>query len=465
MIVYGALTPHPPLIIPEVGGKQLAEVDSTVRGMKALAQEVAAQKPETLVIITPHGNTFQDAISILALPTLEGNLANFGQPKVGASHPNDIEMLKALATRAADLNFPMVLIDDKQGKYNLNPHLDHGTLVPLRYLEEAGLREVRLLVVSIGLLSLEDIYRCGMMIQEAVEETGRRTAIIASGDMSHRLTQDGPYGFDPNGPVFDKMIKDYLSEGKVLELFDISPSLMEKAGECGFRSIIMLMGALNGISFKSTVYSYEGPMGVGYLIAGFQPEQGQAPDLFHTLTTQKERKLAAIKAQESSLVKWARNCLESYVGQGERAVLPDPLPEELQKEAAAFVSLKKDGQLRGCIGTLQPVRANLGQEILENAISAGTQDYRFSPVTEDELDDLVYSVDVLGKPEPIASMSELDTRKYGVIVRSGGKSGVLLPDLEGIDTPEQQVDIALQKAGIRKGEAYNMERFEVKRYK
>jgi uncharacterized protein (TIGR00296 family) len=111
-----------------------------------------------------------------------------------------------------------------------------------------------------------------------------------------------------------------------------------------------------------------------------------------------------------------------------------------------------------------PTRENIASEIIHNAISAGIHDPRFNPVTEDELDDLVYSVDVLGEPEPISSMAELDVRRYGVIVRAGRRSGLLLPDLEGVDSPQEQVAIALQKAGIRPDEKYTMERFEVIRH-
>ncbi|MGD8353011.1 MAG: AmmeMemoRadiSam system protein A [Pseudomonadota bacterium] len=132
--------------------------------------------------------------------------------------------------------------------------------------------------------------------------------------------------------------------------------------------------------------------------------------------------------------------------------------------AGAFVSLKKSGQLRGCIGTIEPVRPDLVQEVADNAIAAATRDPRFAPVTLEELDDITISVDVLTRPEPVRSIDELDPEKYGVIVRSGHRKGVLLPDLPGITTAEEQVRIAMQKAGIMESEHVELERFEVKRY-
>jgi MEMO1 family protein len=135
------------------------------------------------------------------------------------------------------------------------------------------------------------------------------------------------------------------------------------------------------------------------------------------------------------------------------------------EKAGVFVSLKKHGELRGCIGTILPTTNSIAQEIMQNAVSAGTGDPRFHPVEEHELEELQYSVDVLMSPESIEGAHQLDVKKYGVIVRSGYKSGLLLPNLEGVDTVEEQLDIVLQKAGISKGESYKMERFEVIRHK
>lgn len=161
----------------------------------------------------------------------------------------------------------------------------------------------------------------------------------------------------------------------------------------------------------------------------------------------------------------ARQTLETYIRTGKRISVPEGLPHEmLEGRAGVFVSLKKHGQLRGCIGTIAPTCSCIAEEIIQNAISAGTEDPRFSPVRENELDDLIYSVDVLSEPEPIKDTSQLDVVRYGVIVTSGYKRGLLLPNLEGVDTVEQQVEIAMQKAGIRKGESYSLERFEVVRH-
>lgn len=163
-------------------------------------------------------------------------------------------------------------------------------------------------------------------------------------------------------------------------------------------------------------------------------------------------------------IELARRAIFEYVKTGRKISPPDPLPDELKVRAGAFVSLKKHGDLRGCIGTYLPVHENLAEEIIENAISAATRDPRFPPVEEWELEDLDVSVDVLTPPEPVSDVSALDAKRYGVIVKSGWRTGLLLPDLEGVDTPEHQISICMMKAGIRPGEPYDLYRFEVERH-
>lgn len=165
------------------------------------------------------------------------------------------------------------------------------------------------------------------------------------------------------------------------------------------------------------------------------------------------------------LVKLAKETIESYVRHGKIPKPPSPLPEEMKGRAGVFVSIHtRDGALRGCIGTIEPTRPNIAEEVIYNAIAAATRDPRFPPITPAELDDLVINVDVLSPPERIYSLDELDPKRYGVIVQSGWRRGLLLPDLEGVDTVEQQVDIARRKAGIGPREPVELYRFEVKRY-
>lgn len=165
------------------------------------------------------------------------------------------------------------------------------------------------------------------------------------------------------------------------------------------------------------------------------------------------------------LVRFAKEAVEQYVLSGKMISPPDDLKPEMAEKAGVFVSIKKKGELRGCIGTFHPTMENVASEIIQNAISAATQDPRFPPVDASELDFLEYSVDILSGPERVTSKSDLDPKRYGVIVKSGDRKGLLLPDLEGVNTTDEQISIASMKAGIYLGEDVELYRFEVKRYK
>ncbi|KUG04178.1 putative acr [hydrocarbon metagenome] len=464
MITYTALTPHPPLIVPSVGGNRINEVASTVQAMKSLAKELAAESPQTLVVLTPHGNVFSDCITCLSEAVLYGDFKAFGSQAVGNTYNNDRELLVEISKRSVKEGINFINVDMECAASNrLRGNLDHGVLVPMHYVEPALDHDIRLLPISTGLLSNLELYTLGKIIQESAAFLGRRVAIIASGDMSHRLKNEGPYDYHPDGQAFDLQVKELLAAGDVRGILKIPAKLRDNAGECGYRSIVIMLGTLDGLKFESQVFSYEGPFGVGYLVAGFRPFE-EAPSLLAELKQQEKQRLEAERRSESEPVKWARMVLESYIQGGKIPNLPPELDMLNQKKAGVFVSLKKNGQLRGCIGTIAPVYDGLAQEIAANAISSGTRDARFFPLEQGELEQLTYSVDILGEAEE-CSRQDLDPARYGVIVSKAGKRGLLLPDLEGVDTVDQQLQIALEKGGISPGEKYKIERFEVRRYR
>ena len=164
------------------------------------------------------------------------------------------------------------------------------------------------------------------------------------------------------------------------------------------------------------------------------------------------------------LVELAKETVESYIREG-KTPQPKELTPEMKERAGVFVSIHKHGELRGCIGTFEPTKDNVAEEIIANAISSATRDPRFPPMAASELSDLEYSVDVLTKPEPVENASQLDPRKYGVIVESGVRRGLLLPDLEGVATVERQIEICRLKAGILADAPVKLYRFQVERFK
>lgn len=461
MNIIGAyIVPHPPIILPEVGRGEEKKIFKTTEAYFEVARKIAALKPETIVLTSPHATLYADYFHISPGKQASGDLRKFGVSNVSIKAEYDEEFVYKLAENAEREGIPA----GTQGERD--KHLDHGTLIPLYFLNRIY-TDYKLVRIGISGLSPIEHYRFGKLIKKTVEKLGRRTVFIASGDLSHRLLEDGPYGFAPEGPEFDRIVTTAMDKGDFLSFLDMKPYLSEAAGECGLRSFIIMAGALDGKAVSPKLLSYEGTFGVGYAVAAFEVignDENRHFDIVYE-SIEKE-KLKNIKMQEDDYVRLARLSLETYVKYGERIKVPRDLPEEmLNRKAGVFVSLKKHGQLRGCIGTISPATNSIAEEVLRNAISAGTEDPRFPPVTERELSELVYSVDVLSEPEPIKSIDELDVKRYGVIVTSGYRRGLLLPNLEGVDTPEQQVSIAMQKAGIGPSQSYSLERFEVVRHK
>ena len=324
-------------------------------------------------------------------------------------------------------------------------------------------------ILRIGLSGFSPLehYRLGQCVAKAVDKLERKAVFVASGDLSHKLKDNGPYGYAPEGPIFDSRVTDTMSSGDFLQFLTIDPGLCDRAAECDLRSFQIMAGTLDGLAVDAKLLSHEEVTGVGYGVATFAVT---GPDESRCFAAQCEEieyaRLTERKAAEDPWVKLARLSLETFVRTGKRLdTLPDGLPDEMTaRSAGTFVSLHAHGQLRGCIGTTGPTTENVAWEIVQNAVSACSRDPRFAPVRADELDSLEYSVDVLGMPEPILSPAELDVKRYGVIVSCGGRRGLLLPDLDGVDTVEQQIDIARQKGGISSREKYTLERFEVVRH-
>lgn len=387
-------------------------------------------------------------------------MSRFGAPEVRIHASYDTLLREEIIRRAEAEGLHAGTLGQR------DPELDHGVLIPLYYLRKAG---VRCPIVRMGLSGFSplDHYRLGKCVQDAVNALGRRTVFLASGDLSHKLKADGPYGYVPEGPQFDDAVTHTMASGDFLEFLTIDPALCERAAECGLRSFQVMAGALDGLAVEPQLLSHEGTFGVGYAIALF-PVTGRDDSRCYEkdYLLAKNDRLATRKASEDPWVKLARRSLETYVKTGQRLTsLPEDLPTEMTtQQAGAFVSLHKNGQLRGCIGTIAPTCENLAWEIVQNAVSACSRDPRFSPVRPDELDELEYSVDVLGAPEPVDSPAALDPKTYGVIVSCGGRRGLLLPDLDGVDSVEAQLSIALQKGGIRENEPYKIERFKVVRH-
>ncbi|MDR1797700.1 MAG: AmmeMemoRadiSam system protein A [Clostridiales Family XIII bacterium] len=541
-IVAGFVVPHPPLIFPEVGRGKQRGIQATIDAYQKVSEEICALAPDTVVVVSPHTELYADYFHISPGGSAAGDMTQFGvsAQKLSVTVSYDEAYVSALSSLCESRGFPAGTLGGRDAS------LDHATMIPARFLLDAGYAGA-FVRAGVSGFPLADHYRFGMLIREAAEALGRRVVVVASADLSHKLLDEGPYGYAPEGPLFDAAVCEAIEGADFLRLLELDPGFCEKAGECGHRPMLVMAGALDGDALSARLLSYEGPFGVGYGVGAFLVgvDEGTGADaeggaqafaanpacpcssreflgarspansklalraqtvefadgslaekldaprnasevggeslcaafgvraggegarvLEVFLSKEKVRAMERREA-ESVFVRLARETVESFVSTRRLPPLPGDLPGELTgRRAGVFVSIKEHGELRGCIGTISPVTCSIAEEIRQNAVSASTRDPRFEAIAEEELPFLTISVDVLGEAEAIGSMDQLDPKRYGVIVSLGGKRGLLLPDLDGIDTAEEQVAIAMRKAGIAEKDAgrVRLERFEVVRY-
>lgn len=458
-VLAAVAVPHPPLIIPEVGKGEEKRIQHTINAYQQAMRFLARFKPDTVVLTTPHTVMYSDYFHISPGKSACGDLSRFNAPKARVEIPYDQDFVHELENYCQEHNIRAGTLGER------DPSLDHATVVPLLFLEDY-LSNFELVRVGLSGLSIADHYRLGEAISAVADKTGKRVVMITSGDLSHKLLEEGPYGFSPEGPKFDKELMDCFEDADFLRMMTIKSDICRSAAECGHRSFVIMAGAFDRRKVDAHVLSYEGPFGVGYGVATFEGE-GPDPDRDFLVKLEeiedKERKERM--ANEDPYVRLARLSVETFVKTHKYAGLPNNLPAEmLDKKAGVFVSLHEHDNLRGCIGTTEPTQANIALEIIANAVSACSRDPRFPPVEPEELKYLVYKVDVLEPSEKIDSPKELDPKVYGVIVENGNRRGLLLPDLEGVDTVEQQISIAKQKAGISPNEQVQLYRFKVTRH-
>jgi AmmeMemoRadiSam system protein A len=435
MWLWGCLTPHPPIIISKVGRGNEKEARSTIKAMEDLSEFASNKVPDVLLVLSPHAS-FNKGLNLLLAEEYEGSMSMFGVPEEKLKLKGNPEK----GTKLANFLSSSIRVSIGSSEKAL---IDHGSFVPLHFLKKReGFSPSVIIANPVG-LTYREAYNAGTKLRDFEDDLS--WSLLASGDLSHSLKPGAPSGFHPDGQQLDKKIIQSLENNDPSGLLELSEIFVNNAAECGVRSVLFLLGLFS--DRKINILSYEGPFGVGYCVA-------------HTT---KDTISSSLKDQDS-FTRLARQAIRQKLEKGEEVIYSEP-EEELKKPRACFVSLKsREGKLRGCIGTIYPVHSTLYEEIISNALSAALRDPRFPPVRPEELKDLLISVDVLSEPEDISDISCLDPAIYGVIVEKGNKRGVLLPDLEGVNTIQEQLNIACSKAGIRQLEGTRIFRFTVTRY-
>lgn len=471
-LIKSYVLPHAPVLIPEVEDNDRSYCAETCNSMKNIAKEIVSLMPKRIVIVSPHGALFSDAISVNYSRKIKGNLEQYGTEKVNIVADNDIPFIDKLSILSAKKGITLAKMDNSLTEvFGLEDSLDYGATVPLYFIQKEYFnkslsleKDTEIVCLTYGLLGVDELYSFGISLRECIESSGKETIFIASADLSHCLSQFGPYSFSYYGEIYDQMVLESLKKSDPFSFLTCSDKKREKAQTCSFQSIAILFGLYDKKIFKSKILSYEFPFGVGYLVASLNEMDGISPSVENKLKKWLISKKINIKKLENDYIRLARDTVEFFVKNKKRPFFDRNKYNIPFKSAACFVTLKNESGLRGCIGSAYPLRQDLFQEIIENAISVCDKDDRFEEVDESELSELFISVDVISEPQKVGGILDLNPKKFGIVVETKEKQGVLLPEIEGIRTPSDQLRLALKKAGIDEYEEYTIKRFTVERH-
>jgi MEMO1 family protein len=442
MISRAVLMCHAPIVIPEIGGRRSQECSRTTAAMTDSARFICDRTADVMIVVTPHGPRTDGAWCVWNTGELWGSFERFGHPELSYRFRGAPLEVGALCRRLSAMNI---------GFNRVATPLDHGALVPLHFVAHQGWQGKTLVVAPPYPENDDSTRRCGQAIRETAQALGQTWCILASGDMSHRLLPGAPGGYHKDARRFDAHIVRALEAGDLNTAIHPDQTLRSLAAEDVIDSLSVVAGAVQqqqGIR----VLNYEGPFGVGYTEA-----------ILHDTTQPTDKASNGDDGRPPTvLVDIAKDAILAEISG--RSYAAPRLTAPWDKARAVFVTLRThDGALRGCIGALQPRRNHLAAEVAETAVSAATNDPRFPPLRADELDGLQLEISVLEPPETVSSKDQLDPAIYGVVVSSGSRRGVLLPAIPGVDSVDEQLDIARQKGFIGAEEAITLQRFRVRK--
>ncbi len=404
---------------------------ATAEGIRELDGILSTVDATLAVVISPHSPSSMTSLPVRRAARASGDLSRFRAPQVRVEAQVDVMLAAALVADGQRAGFSLTWAEETD--------LDHGVVVPLHSLPRT-MANKRCIFLGVSGWPLNRFVEFGVWLQTRLRD--RSAVLIASGDLSHRLTPDAPYGFRAEGPVFDRLVIDALRGRHWEQIESLDADLVEEAGECGLRPLAILLGAGRAAGLNSQVLSYEGPFGVGYPVVAFT--RSAAPDV------------------SLDIQALGRHAIDTYLRTRRLIDPPEPIPVELQAPSAVFVTLRKDGELRGCVGSVRPTESTAAHELIRYAVASAVRDPRFDPVRLDEVSALMIKVQLLDPPEPVSDIAALNPHTYGLIVRRGDRQALLLPGIDGIETPEQQVLAACEKAGIDRHAPLDLERFRTR---
>lgn len=451
-VVFAGLMPHAPILVAGVGGPQRhAESSVTIHAMTKVAQHALAALPDTVLVISPHSPRRTGSFGLWRTPLLRGSFEQFGARETRITLPLDDEFTKRLFAETLSRGVPTWNIT--QGT------LDHGAAVPLSFLAAAGWHGP---TVVIGLTEAPGatLDALGQAIAATATALNRRLAVIASGDMSHRVTSSAPAGYHQAGARFDHAFLDLLRGAEPKEISQLDPNLIADAAEDVVEPTLVALAAAKGARSKHAVLSYEAPFGVGYGVAILAEAPPIAPPGSASGIVS-----PWVLSHPADLPRVARKSVTARLANGP-VEPPYKAAGPLLEPHGIFVSLRAaNGALRGCCGAPTAQQTDMVRETWRVARVAAFEDPRFPPLKAEELSRVWFSVSVLGAFEPAASAADLDPALYGIVIQTrDGRRSLLLPGIQGIERSDEQLRAAKRKAGVAPIESVQVQRFRAQEY-
>lgn len=452
--------PHPTMIIPELGDGEETKITATTSACEKVADEIGEIKPDTVIVITPHGPLFGNAVAFTNEEKIYGQIKKDDETKVFLNFDINTSLINNITTDLKKENINCVNINSKSCElYGIEYELDYGTIIPMYFIDKK-LSDYKIIQITCGEFSKFELYKIGMIIKKAVEESESKAVCIASGELSHRLTEDGPYGYTPEGKNFDVEIQSLLKNGDVLNIYNMDNMKIDAAGTCGMNPLYTMLGVMNGNEVKGNILSYEGPFGIGYAVIDFSLSKTEI-NMYEQIINEKNKKFQNRLEDETIYAKLARESLTKFLMEGIKIEVPSYVTDEMiQNKAGVMISIMKDRKIVANSGYYLPRADNIAEEIINCAINLTSVNVNQTGFGIKDLEDIDIYVETITDVEKV-SIEELNPEEYGVYVRSGMKSGMFFPRIPGVETSEQQLNAALQQGNISSFDDYIIKRFKV----
>ncbi|WP_165252804.1 AMMECR1 domain-containing protein [Adlercreutzia sp. ZJ304] len=465
-IVGRFIMPHSPNTIPWLSKGHYKEATQTTTACEEIGSRIGQLKPDTIIVISAHAPSVGNYFYVPKRKIMYGNTGEFSfRQHMIKKEPawNFIDKLVEVGKRNS---CPITTFENNprlRRKHKLNGSFDLATYIPLYFVEQFW-QDYRLVTISLSDLPPSDHYLCGTVIERTIQQLEGTYVIIASAELSHKTTEDSPYGYVEDGLIFNGLVCQSILDGNVNKLLSLDYARRNHVGQCGVDAIAMLYGTGNSMKFSGDILSYEHTFGIGMVVASLTHTNKKSKTTNSAIKARSLELTADKRSRESEPVRLARKAIDYYLRTGE--TLDDPPPSSipaLMEPSGVFISLVKNGKWRGFYGNPDPTEFSAAHDIIDYALTAVIEN-DIGPISRKELREIDIVVELVTSIEPVSDMSMYDCNSYGVLVKYRQTEGIIVANAPSIANTERQYEAALRNAGAKKNSKVRRYRFTTERF-